>query len=139
MTPVLADTGSVVAFLHEGDEHHDWAVEQFRRLPLPFITCEAVIVEAAFLLRQRTRSPRAHERLLGLIARGALAVDFDLEGEADQVSALMTRYSTVPMDLADACLVRMVSRRPEAAVLTLDSDFYIYRKNQREVIPVIMP
>ncbi len=136
MTSVLVDTGPIVAFLHEGERHHDWAIEQFSTLPLPFITCEAVIVEATFLLR---RSNRSHEKLLDLITSDALMIGFDLEGEAEVVSALMTRYSNVPMDLADACLVRMAEQHADSTVLTLDSDFHIYRKHRREVISVIMP
>ena len=136
MTAVVVDTGPIVAFLHEGERHHDWAVEQFSTLPLPFITCEAVIVEATFLLR---RSNRSHEKLLDLITSDALMIGFDLEGEAEVVSALMTRYSNVPMDLADACLVRMAEQHANSTVLTLDSDFHIYRKHRREVISVIMP
>lgn len=136
MTSVLVDTGPIVAFLHEGERHHDWAIEQFSTLPLPFITCEAVIVEATFLLQRLSRS---HEKLLGLIASGALMIGFDLEGEAEVVSTLMTRYSNVPMDLADACLVRMAEQHAKSTVLTFDSDFQIYRKHRREVISVIMP
>ena len=136
MTAVVVDTGPIVAFLHEGERHHDWAIEQFSTLPLPFITCEAVIVEATFLLQRLSRS---HEKLLGLIASGALMIGFDLEGEAEVVSTLMTRYSNVPMDLADACLVRMAEQHAKSTVLTFDSDFQIYRKHRREVISVIMP
>ncbi len=136
MTAVVVDTGPIVAFLHEGERHHDWAIEQFSTLPLPFITCEAVIVEATFLLQRLSRS---HEKLLGLIASGALMIGFDLEREAEVVSTLMTRYSNVPMALADACLVRMAEQYANRTVLTLDSDFQIYRKHRREVISVIMP
>ncbi len=136
MASVLVDTGPIVAFLHEGERHHDWAVEQFSTLPLPFITCEAVIVEATFLLQRLSRS---HEKLLGLIASGALLIGFDLEREAEVVSALMTQYSNVPMALADACLVRMAEQHAKSTVLKLDSYFLIYRKHRREVISVIFP
>ena len=44
-----------------------------------------------------------------------------------------------PMDFADACLVRMSERYPDSQVLTLDSDFTIYRRHRREPIPVLMP
>ncbi len=66
-------------------------------------------------------------------------IGFDLEGEAEVVSALMTRYSNVPMALADACLVRMAEQHANHTVLTLDSDFQIYRKHRREIISVIIP
>jgi uncharacterized protein len=57
----------------------------------------------------------------------------------DSVSRLMTKYAQVPISLADACLVRMAEMHPKSAILTLDSDFQIYRKSDRLVIPVIMP
>ena len=132
----LVDTGPLVAYLCEDESHHAWAVDQFKAHAHPLLTCEAVMVEAAFLLR---RSKRSHEKLLGLIASGAIRIAFDLEEEIEVVSAMMTQYSNVPMDLADACLVRMAELHPESTVLTLDTDFQIYRKHKRETIPVIMP
>ncbi len=51
----------------------------------------------------------------------------------------MVKYASVPMSFAVACLVRMAELYPNSAVLTLDSDFRIYRKNINQVIPVIMP
>ena len=133
---ILVDTGPLVAYLREDEQYHAWAVDQFKAHARPLLTCEAVIVEATFLLR---RSNRSHEILLDLIASGAIAIGFDLEEDAEVVSALMTRYSNVPMDLADACLVRMTELYPDSTLLTLDSDFQIYRKHQREVISVILP
>jgi uncharacterized protein len=52
---------------------------------------------------------------------------------------LMTRYATVPMSLADSCLVRMSEIYPKSHVFTLDSDFRIYRRNGRQMIPTIAP
>ena len=52
---------------------------------------------------------------------------------------LRTRYANVPMDLADACLVRMAELASGSVVLTLDSDFAIYRMHGRRVIPTISP
>lgn len=51
----------------------------------------------------------------------------------------MERYSKVPMSVADACLVRMTELHPDSEVVTLDSDFRIYRRNRRQVIPVLIP
>ena len=41
--------------------------------------------------------------------------------------------------LADACLVRMAELYENSSILTLDSDFSIYRKNKNQVIPCITP
>jgi predicted nucleic acid-binding protein len=43
------------------------------------------------------------------------------------------------MSLADACLVRMAELYDASSVLTLDTDFRIYRKHGRQLIPIIMP
>jgi predicted nucleic acid-binding protein len=51
----------------------------------------------------------------------------------------MERYQSVPMSLADACLVRMTEIYPNSILLTLDSDFQIYRKNKNEIISLIIP
>jgi predicted nucleic acid-binding protein len=67
-----------------------------------------------------------------------LAVVNVLEQEADAVGRLMRRYASVPMSLADACLVRIAERTANATVLTLDSDFRIYRQKGRRLIPLIM-
>ena len=63
----------------------------------------------------------------------------DLEAQARPVAELLARYSSVPMDLADACLVRMTELEPTGRVLTLDGDFRIYRRAGRRVVPTLMP
>jgi predicted nucleic acid-binding protein len=67
-------------------------------------------------------------RLAGLLAEGR-----------DATRAHMTKYASVPMSLADACLVRMSELHAKAKVLTLDSDFRIYRRNRRQSIPGLSP
>jgi len=44
------------------------------------------------------------------------------------------------MDLADACLVAMSERVSDCLVVTLDrSDFSVYRRHERQVVPFISP
>jgi hypothetical protein len=42
------------------------------------------------------------------------------------------------MSLADACLVRMSELIAGSSLLTLDSDFRVYRQNKNEMIDVII-
>ena len=53
--------------------------------------------------------------------------------------ALVGRYASVPMSLADACLVRMTELLPGATVITLDRDFAVYRRHGRQVVPLLSP
>jgi predicted nucleic acid-binding protein len=133
---VLLDTGPLVAFLSERDADHAWAIAQFQRLQPPWLTCEAVITETTHLLRDVRGAQVA---ILEMIERGALQVPFDLESEAAHVRRLMSKYSDVPMSLADACLVRMAELNPTPTVLTLDRHFNIYKKNNRQAVPTFMP
>jgi predicted nucleic acid-binding protein len=136
MTAVIVDAGPIVALLSSKDAHHAWTTELLTTIAAPLLTCEAVVSEACFLVR---RLDRGQDAVLALIERGALKLDFSLSSELTAVRKLMDKYSSVPMSLADACLVRMSELSPKAKVLTLDSDFTIYRRNRRQQIPCLMP
>jgi predicted nucleic acid-binding protein len=134
---VLADTGPIVAFLNGRDRHHGWAVEAFRQLRPPLLTCEAVLSEAVFLLRS---APGGGDCVMDMVKRGVIQLAFDLSGDVEAVSALRRRYRSLPMDLADACLVRMSELHADCALLTVDSEFRdVYRRNGRQSIPALLP
>ena len=102
----------------------------------PLLTCEAVLSEACFLLRGLASGPEA---VLDAVRRGAVETPFRLADHAHRVGQLMAKYAQMPMSLADACLVCMAELHAESTVFTMDSDFRIYRKHGRTVIPVLMP
>jgi predicted nucleic acid-binding protein len=131
---VLADAGVLVGLIARRDQHHAWAVAQAKRWPAPWLTCESVLSEAFFLAGTRGR-----EALAGLLRRGAVEIRFDLATELDAVLTLMGKYGNVPMSLADACLVRMTETLADPVVLTADSDFRLYRRHGRQVVPCVMP
>jgi uncharacterized protein len=133
---VLVDTGPLVAFLNREDAHHEWAKREFALLPPPLLTCEPVLAEATLLL-ERARVDAV--QVVELASRGVLQVVFSVENEASSLIPLMRRYRNVPMSLADACLVRLSEMRDQPVVFTLDSDFRIYRRHGRLVIPTLMP
>ena len=134
--PVLIDTGPLVAMMDTRDPHHAWAVTQLGRIAPPLLTCEAVLAEYFHLLRC---SDKAMDSLRKLLTRGVLEVSFGLAGEEDALCRLLRRYADVPMSFADACLVRMSELHGTARVFTLDSNFRAYRRNSRNVIPLLMP
>ena len=133
---VLVDTGPIVAFLNRRDRWHQWALDRLGAIEPPLDTCEAVLSEACYLLRVTPAGPAA---VMELVTRGLLRLTFDLAREAAAVRRLLHRYRTVPMSLADACLARMSELRTDCRLLTLDSAFRNYRRNGRQVIPLISP
>ena len=74
-----------------------------------------------------------------LLRRGLALPVFHLESELQPVLSLLNKYSDVPMSLADACLVRMTELYPDPVLATTDSDFLIYRRHSRQVLPCLLP
>ncbi len=132
----LLDTGPLVSFLADGLAHHGWAVEQWKQLRPPLLTCEPVLTEAAFLLKREGRDADA---VFELLERGIIRIGLAVKDEQADIRALMRRYRNRPMSLADACLVRLSEIHGAAEVLTLDGDFRIYRRHGNKMIPVRMP
>ena len=133
---MVIDTGPLVALLNRRDRHHVWVREVLDTVEPPVFSCEAVISEACFLL---SRIAGGQDALFDLLANDVILIDFNMSAETAAIRNLMRKFATVPMALADACLVRMSELEPKSAILTLDNDFRIYRRNRRQVIPTIMP
>jgi predicted nucleic acid-binding protein len=102
----------------------------------PLITCEPVLTEAGFLLARLGVDPATP---LELLERGVLQIGFPVEERAATLRNLMRRYRSVPMSLADACLVLLSEMHDEAKVWTLDSHFSLYRRHGRRLIATLMP
>ncbi len=136
MTRVVIDTGPVVALLNRRDRQHAWVRDVLDAVEPPIFTCEAVISEACFLLG---RIRGGQDAVFELLSKDVLKIEFRMREEIDAVRGLMRKFENVPMSLADACLVRMTELDPQSMVLTLDSDFRVYRRNRRQAIPTIMP
>lgn len=134
--PVIADAGVIVGLIYERDQWNEWTRAQAVNLPVPYLTCEAVITEACYLLQDVSGGK---EKVLQMIVLGVLQVSFSLSAEVETVKALMKKYANVPMSFADACLVRMNELIENSVVFTVDNDFLIYRKNGKKQIPLIYP
>ncbi len=133
---VILDTGPLVALINAHDRYHEWSKMQWADMAPPLLTCEAVLSEACFLLRNSDGGSRI---VLELLERNVLNIPFRLMEDVTQIAWLLKKYADIPMSLADACLVRMTELYPDSIVLTIDSDFNIYRKNKRNIIPTLSP
>jgi predicted nucleic acid-binding protein len=132
----IADTGPLVAFLDRAERHHAWAAERVGELAAPLLVCEPVLAEAMYLLSDL---PKAQDALFGLLENGALRLALHIEEHVPALRTLHRKYRDRPMSLADACIVRMAELFDQCQVLTLDSDFSIYRKYGREPLDLIHP
>ena len=118
--------------LNRRDRFHEWARQAFSQVEPPLWTCEPVLTEASHL----TGAPRA---MLDMIADKTLRIGLDVEEQATGIASLLSKYGK-RMDLADACIVRMAELTKSCVVITTDrADFGSYRRNGRDVIPLLAP
>ena len=129
----IADTGFLVAFASRNDRHHDWAVQLARQVTEPLLTCEAVLAETAFHLESASIT-------LAMVRDGLVVPALSVASEMGRLKQLAARYEDRKPDLADLCLIRLSELHPKHRVITVDvADFRIYRRNRREIIPLIHP
>jgi predicted nucleic acid-binding protein len=129
----ILDAGPLIAALNRQDKHHDWAVQTLEGIGPPFYSCPEAMAEAAAL----TGQPSA---VVELIASREVMLNFDLAEQAAGVLRLLKKYADLRMDLADACIVRMAELVRDCRVITVDRrDFSIYRRNGRDLIPLVAP
>jgi predicted nucleic acid-binding protein len=124
VNPVLLDTGVVVALLDQSERFHERCARIVKSIESSLITCEAVIAESTYLLR---KLPEAPEAVIENVAAGIFQIPFQLSNETSGLKQILRKYRDRRIDLADACLIRLADEFETGDILTLDSDFKIYR------------
>jgi predicted nucleic acid-binding protein len=130
---VIVDASFLITLLNRRESNHRWAADQAQHFPPPWRTCDAVLSETFHLLG-RSSAP-----LVELLCDRALIGAFRFADNTERVLSLMEKYEDVPMSFADACLVRMTEMLPDPILLTTDTDFRIYRRHSRQIIPCVLP
>ena len=129
----ILDAGPLIAALNRDDQHHRWSCEIIEQLGPPFYSCPEALAEAAAM----TGRPAA---IVEMIQSGEIIVAFAIAEQTAAVLRLLKKYADRQMDLADACVVRMTELTRDCRVVTVDrADFSVYRRNGREMIPLISP
>lgn len=135
MKPVLLDTGVIVALLDRSENFHQACAAAICELEAPLITCEAVLAESCYLLRNL---PGAAEVVIENVAAGIFQIPFQLPREAPAVQQALRKYRDRKIDLADACLICLAEEFGTADILTLDKDFEVYRWSRRKPFRILL-
>lgn len=122
---ILVDAGPLVALIHADDRHHFPCKDALKGLREPLATVWPAITEAMYLLGFSPQAQAALWRFLESDALKILALD---RSDLPRMRELMHKYRDLPMDLADAALVRVAEREKISRVFTIDRrDFELYR------------
>ena len=128
MPAVLVDTGPLVALLDRSDPDHVACQETLGSLNDSMVSVWPVITEAMYMLRAYWQ---AQEALWEMIEMGAVEILRLGIDDVPRMKELMRKYRDLPMDLADAALVRVAERERLRRIFTLDRrDFQIYRPSR---------
>lgn len=135
MRGVLVDAGPLVALLDKADPEHEACAATLMTLRDPLITVWPAFTEAMYLL---SGSRQGQKALWSRIETDALALASLDEADAPRMRALMEKYRDLPMDLADAALVRVAERESLTQIFTLDRKrFAIYRLARRQRLSIL--
>jgi predicted nucleic acid-binding protein len=124
----------LVALFDRRDRHHRSAAVQWETLRGPISTVWPVITEALHLL---DFSAPSCEAIFDLVETGAMPLAPLSTEDVPRIRALMKKYADVPMDLADACLVRVAEREKIGTVYTFDGDFRVYAPAHRKRLKIL--
>ena len=131
----VIDTGAILALVDRDDDWHEACLDAYNHNRLPWLTTEAVLTEAFYLVRRNLRDDRG---VWTLLRSGAIRMSAVTDSELPQIEALMAQYAHRPMDFADATLVHLASRESLSTVLTIDQDdFETYRLPGRKKFTVL--
>jgi predicted nucleic acid-binding protein len=104
---------------------------------VPLLTTWPCLTEAMYLVGEAA-GHRAQEALWGYVDDDLVRLhDLGL-AERHRMLVLMQKYYDTPMDLADASLVAVAEILDLRRVLTMDSDFYVYRLADGDAMEVIV-
>jgi hypothetical protein len=132
---VLVDAGPLVALLDRADPAHAACVAALKTLRDPLITVWPAFTEAVYRLG---RSWAGQKALWSRLETGGLALAPLDEIDAPRMRELMEKYRALPMDLADAALVRVAEREALTVIITLDrKHFSVYRPGRRRRFSIL--
>lgn len=125
---ILVDAGPLIALIHEDDNEHERCRDAFATMDEPLGTVWPVVAQAMHLL---SFSWRAQEALWDMMETGAVEILPIGIDDVPRMKELMRKYRDLPMDLADATLVRVAERERLRQIFTLDRrDFQIYKPSR---------
>ncbi len=124
---VLVDSGPLLALFNRADSWHERVKIWLTLNPqAKLITTWPVVTEVCALLARRIHNEAALD-FLRWAQRGALAMDTPITATLETVLQISVRFASMPFDLADASIAEAASRLKISHILTVDSDFDVYR------------
>ena len=137
MTNILVDAGPLIALFDKDDKYHNSVIKFLKQFNGQLITTWPVITEVTHLL---SFNINVQIDFLEWLKREAISI-INLENiHLERIIQLSKKYSDVPMDLADSSLIVIAELTNTTDIITIDSDYYIYKtKNKKSLNNILLP
>ncbi|MDX9814591.1 MAG: PIN domain-containing protein [Sulfurimonadaceae bacterium] len=129
MQKVLVDSGPLIALFDKSDRYHLKVLEFLKSFKGSLITSWAVITEVSHMLDFNLKVQIDFLRWCSI---GGVEIYNISQDELAQIITMMEKYSDIPMDLADSSLMFIASKEKIKNILSIDSDFDIYRTFKKQ-------
>jgi uncharacterized protein len=131
---VLVDSGPLLALFNRTDSWHDRVAIWLQMNPqAKLITTWPVMTEVCAMLARRIHNEAALD-FLRWAQRGGLTCDAPVQASLATVLQISVRFASLPFDLADASIAEAASRLKIRHILSVDSDFDVYRDPAGEAL-----
>lgn len=137
MKNTLVDAGPLIALFDKNDKYHNSVIKFLKKFDGQLITSWPVITEVIHLL---SFNINVQIDFLEWLKREAIKI-INLENiHLERIIQLSKKYSDVPMDLADSSLIVIAELTNITDIITIDSDYYIYKtKNKKSLNNLLLP
>jgi len=131
MKNTLIDAGPIIALFNKNDKYHEKIKDFLKDYKGLLLSTWPVVTEVSHMLDFNVQTQI--DFLTWVNLGGIIIENIDHEDIA-RIIELSKKYSDVPMDLADASLVVLSEKKNIKEIITIDSDYYIYRTIKKEMI-----
>jgi len=128
---ILIDSGPLIALFDGSDSHHKEILKFLEKHNFLFISTLAVFTEVSHMLNFSVNAQQDFYNWV--MHKGVIVADIN-QHDFPRIIELTSKYSDLPMDFADATLVIAAEKSGLREIISLDSDFDIYRLPGREHI-----
>ncbi|HKK18623.1 MAG TPA: hypothetical protein VJ952_08065 [Opitutales bacterium] len=124
----IIDSGPLIALFDRDDVFYEPVCDFLRNYIGTLHSTIAVLTEVTHLL---DFSVNAQLDFLNWVRAGGIQIHQIRSEDLGRICELTEKYSDLPMDFADASLMRIAERERISKVISIDRDFYIYRKKNK--------
>jgi predicted nucleic acid-binding protein len=131
MRRILIDSGPLIALFDGSDRHHGEVLEFLKSYRGELVSSLAVVTEVSHML---DFNHNVQLDFLSWIAQGGVHLPVIEERDLEDMVKMMEKYTDIPMDFADATLVYLSHREGIEEIVSIDSDFDIYRTLKKKMV-----